>query len=93
MNMKQSAARWTAFTIRILAVSILGLAGAGLYANALVSRAVEKRTAAPDSCPSPSADFSKKERKTMTTAVQKGIIPPIDSALPIKVETATFGLG
>jgi len=29
----------------------------------------------------------------MSTAVQKGIIPPIDSALPVKVETATFGLG
>ena len=91
--MKQSAAGWTTLTLLFLAVSILGLAGAGLYANELVSRSGEKRAVAADSCPLPGADFSKKERKTMSTAVQKGIIPPIDSALPVKVETATFGLG
>ena len=91
--MKQSAGRWTIFTMLILAVSVLGLAGAGLYANDLVSRAGEKRSATADSCPLPSADFLKKERKTMTTAVQKGTIPPIDCALPVKVETVTFGLG
>lgn len=80
-------------TILILAMSVLGLAGAGLYADALISKTSENKAVSSDSCPSPTADFSKKERKTMTTAVQKDMIPLIDTTLPAKVETATFGLG
>lgn len=91
--MKRSTGRWTVFTIFFLAMSVIALAGAGLYADALVRKTAVKKTVSSDSCPLPGADFSKKERKTMATAVQKGIIPPIDSALPVRVETVTFGLG
>lgn len=93
MNVIQPAGRWTAVTILFLAVSILGLAGAGLYADALIRKTAEKNAISADSCPSPAADFLKKERKTMPTALQKGMPPLIDKALPAKVETATFGLG
>lgn len=91
--MKRSTGRWATTTILFLALSILGLAGAWLYADALVSKTAQKKSVSADSCPSPIADFSNKERKTMTTAAQKEMIPLIDRALPAKIETATFGLG
>lgn len=91
--MKRSAGSWTVFAILILTMSILGLAGAVLYANDLVSKTAEKYTVPDDSCPSPITDFSKKERKTMTTAVHKEMTPLIDRAAHAKTETATFGLG
>lgn len=93
MDMKRTTGRWTVLTKLLLAVGMVGLAGAGLYAYVLVSKSGEKRPVSADSCPSPIADLSKKERKTMTTAVQKSMIPLIDRALPAKTETATFGLG
>ncbi len=91
--MKRSSNRWTPNAILILAVSVFVLTGAGMFADSPDSKAGEKRIATVNSCPTPTADFSKKERKTMTTAVQKGMIPLIDKAMPAKVETATFGLG
>ena len=93
MNMKQPAGRWTVFTMLGLALSILVLTGAGLYANDLVIRTGDKISAASASCPLPSADFPKKEKKTMTTTVQKEMIPLMDRAVPARTETATFGLG
>jgi len=91
LGSKQPAGRWTIYTL-ILAVIVV-IAGAGLYADALIAKTSVKGSASADSCPLPGADYSKKERKIMTTAVRKEIVPLIDRALPAKTETATFGLG
>ncbi len=94
INIRQPAGRWTLFTLILAAVSILGLAGAWLYADAVVSSwTAAKRSVPAESCPTPNAAYTKKERKTMTTAVEKSMIPLIDRTLPAKTETATFGLG
>jgi hypothetical protein len=91
--MKRPAFRWTALTIVLIALSLLGPAVTGIYVYAVAGMAAAPKGPSANSCPSPSADFSGKEKKTMATIVKDKAVPEMDRHVPEKIETATFGLG
>jgi hypothetical protein len=65
----------------------------GIYVYAVAGMAAAPKASSANSCPSPSSDFSGKEKKTMTTIMKDKSIPDMDRHVPEKIETATFGLG
>ena len=85
--MKISAGRWLIVAFMLIALNILG-SGMALYADALSGKSAQRA-----SCPLPSADSHGKEKKTVATIVKERSIPDIDRRVPVKTETATFGLG
>jgi hypothetical protein len=94
---KAGTCRYLALTIFVLsffaALLFPGAAGIGIYAAA---RDCDRNTdtgPAVAICPSPAADLSGREKKTMPTMAKNAAIPAIDRTVPEKTEIATFALG
>jgi hypothetical protein len=82
--------RWTVLIFLLAVISLPGPAGVVLYANGRDNRQTFNGST---SCPSPAAEFSERKKETMTTTPHVAALPRIDTLIPSKIETATFGLG
>ena len=78
------------FAVLFNALTMLGLAGLVLYANARDSKPAVQGSI---DCPSPTAAFSERKKKPMPATTSKAVLPLLDSEIPAHLETATFGLG
>jgi len=88
--MKTSVWRWVIGAMLLTALNFAGLAAITLYAYARESKPALQRTA---SCPSPTAELLERKSKIMPLTTHTATLPLIDTVIPTKIETATFGLG
>jgi len=82
--------KWATFAVLLTAPGLLAVAGVTLYAHARDSRLAQQTSV---SCPSPTAPFPERKKNTMPSTMHKTVLPQIDTVMPSKTETATFGLG